>query len=150
MFGSLSENSQEIGRYKPILVMYPVKVHKVRRYLKLVRTRLFPVRRYRNRSTDILSFLINLRVLNSASLVQPLFLSSLIFSRYAPSLVQPLFLSSLIFSRYAPEVFFKLIMQFSQMCLLFYPIPEHDLPLSLRRNRERKVISRRERHWNRL
>ena len=85
MFGSLSENSQGIDRYKPILVMDPLKVHKVRRYLKLVRTRLFPVRRYLNRSTDILSFLTDLRVLNSASLVQPLlFLSSLIFSRYAP------------------------------------------------------------------
>ena len=129
MFGSLSENLQGIDRYKPILVMDPLKVHKVGRYLKLVRAR-FPVRRYLNRSTDTLSFLTDLRVLNSASLVQPL-----------------LFLSSLIFSRYAPErFFFQLIMQFSQMCLLFYPIPERDLPLSLRRSRERKVISRRERH----
>ena len=82
-----------------------------------------------NRSTDILSFLTNLRVLNSASLVQPL-VSFL----------------SLFFNDTHLRVFFKLIMQFSQICLLFYPIPERDLPLSLRRNGKREVISRRERH----
>ena len=78
----------------------------------------------------ILSFLTNLRVLNSASLVQPLVS----------------FLSHFFNDTHLRVFFNKLIMQFSQICLLFYPIPERDLPLSLRRNGEREVISRRERH----